>query len=1293
LFATLSVNAQRENDNRGADRFAATVSEIQGVCQVKDKGDTKSRRLKLGDGLKADQEVQCDPKAILRIRFRNNGVEKQISPASKQTGSLELAWHRIPNVTGTLPKEDGPTAPGGRRKGDDLPTKATTPVPSTRPQNVSATERERARQRGRTADPDVADLYWKKKQKYFLIVAAGKTAGVSNNLAFTRVDAQRVSSALTAAGYEKLEVLEDEQATRENFISALGKISSKPKTSQVIIYYSGHASTDLNKTDLWLQLYGQRQFGSYQGLSLSDIVKAARDGAYAGDLSIILDSCYSGGGAETTELSLKEAKDTTIFASSADYQSSYSMPLPNGGEMSAFTYFMIQGLGPAWDEVDGDHDGMMFYSELQAYIGTKLLEKMRDRGVPRIMEPQLFRQPSRSWLAYDARHALNLNSQARNQLRLRLSLEVQDPEATLKQLDQTIPANADAYARALHAIKAERFDEAERLLETAETEDRVSDAVVFWARAIVKERTEDSLGARIWYEKALAATSITNIELMFAAAFANANVGNLIRCKDLLNGILAASAEGGDSNEAVLGSLIMMTIFDYLEGNQPQAELYIRRLQAVGARVLDDKLGEDSNQIVDILADMVANKRVSATRRLEALRSSLSTKESSEQSDWKKLDEMFNLFLGLTEKKTAPATLPKDKLRDWSRFLNNHDSNSLVSLLQELRTSASESTAVSDLLRSPEVNALLVQTVDFARRHKSEKQKTTLTTAKGPVEIEIPGSERESTLESASLLEAAGDIYVLRAERKDVPDAEKLYKQVMSLADQEKLGPKVAFDALFKLASLYENAGRFIDTEALYTDCLAKLNESLGEQNLYTYALYKRLGDLYANWNRPEDAERWYRSLLRLSQSQPIGMWDTLSRETLAQFLVDHDRYEEAAALFEEVIARYEPRQKSAPWLVGESLWQDYFQLGKSYYKLGRFDVAERSLRKSFATQSSAEDPDSNWQSTILVWQWFTADSLKKHEEAARFYRELIRLVETDLAKPHPNELLGDNLRNLARSFRAIKEFSKADELLHLALALQKKTHGDESIETGRVWEGLGNLDLARGQYRNAIASFKIAQTIYEKSSSPALADLSYVLYRTGVANYSQLEFEQARLQLLRATTLLDQHLEAADPDNYSRHQLAIVERKLGHLEAARKVLQPFLDEAQPADPSRTLFALLELTTISRLQGDTQGANRWWARAQSASEKIDPEELQNDWSNFHYQKAMMALVNGRTGDALHLMAVAIAKGENDTEADQPLFLEYLDDYALILRKQGKEKEAVLVEQRAKEIRDRILREK
>lgn len=1277
----ISMHAQQEVENRGVDRFAATVSDLRGVCVVRDKANAKSRRLKLGDGLQAEQLLQCEAKGSLKIRFRSSGAEKEIK-------AVDPLWYQVPNVPSSLPKETGPRL-AGRRKGDDLPTTAATSGESVTAQQSVAADRARAAKTGNRGEPDVADLYWEKRQKYFLIVAAGKTAGVANDLAFTKVDAQRVGAALTAAGYEKLEILQDEQATRENFISALGKVSSKPKTAVVVIYYSGHASTDLEKTDLWLQLYGQKQFGKYYGLSLSDIVKAARGGSYKGDLSIILDSCYSGQGAETTGLSLKEAKDTTILASSADYQPSYSMPLPNGGEMSAFTYFLLEGLGPAWDQVDGDHDGIMFFNELQAYIGTKLLEKVRDRGVPQLMEPQLFGQSSKNWMAYDHRHALNLTTQPRIALRILRSLEVQDPEVAMKELGKTIPSNADAYVKALQAIKEEEFDDAERFLKTAEAEDRVSDAQVFWAQAIVKERTNDSAGARVLYEKALAATSTANIELMAATATANINVGNLIRGKYLFSGILDIQIEGGDFNEVILGSLFVMAVFEVMEGNQPQAELYIRRLRAVGAKVQADNLGEGSEEIINILADIVANKRVSARRRVEALRSSLATKYANNFGMLRQYNDLLNVLLGPTEKKIAPRPL-KDKLREWSGFLNDHDANGLLSLLQQFRTSSWESTAVSDSLRSPEVSALLVQTVDFANRHKSEKQKGTITTAKGPVEIELPGSERESALESASLLGTTGDLY---AERKDVAEAEKLYKQVMSLADEEKLETKIAVEAFFKLADLYENDGRFIDAETLYKDRLTKPIESLGEQNLYIFGLHKRLGDLYANWNRPKDAERSYRNLLRMTESGPVDMWDILGREALAKFLANHNRYEEASSLFEQVIASLEPRQKTAPWLAEESLRDDYFQLGRSYYGLGRFELAENNFKKAFGAESNKEEPDLNKQSATLVWQWFTANQLKKHNESARFYQELIRLIQADLARTQPNEFLGATLRDMVRWFRDSNEFSKADELLRLALTLEKKAHGPESLETGRVWESLGNLDFARGQYRNAIASFKSAQTIYEKVTPPSMADLSYVLYRTGLANYNQLEFEQARLQLIRSTTLLDQHPEAADPENYSRYQLAVVERRLAHFEEAKKILQPMIDESQSADPSDVLDALLELTTIARSQGALQEANQWWTRAQTASEKIDPKELRENWSLFHYQKAMMAFVNGKISEASPLMEAAVAIGENDTGSDQPLFIQYLDDYALILRRRGKDKDAVLIEQRAKQLRDQITREK
>src|SRR5438132_13689970 len=48
-------------------------------------------------------------------------------------------------------------------------------------------------------------------------------------------------------------------------------------------------------------------------------------------------------------------------------------------------------------------------------------------------------------------------------------------------------------------------------------------------------------------------------------------------------------------------------------------------------------------------------------------------------------------------------------------------------------------------------------------------------------------------------------------------------------------------------------------------------------------------------------------------------------------------RYAEAIPIFEPVIRWFERRRLTEPWLVeGSSLGDDYFQLAKSYYNVGR---------------------------------------------------------------------------------------------------------------------------------------------------------------------------------------------------------------------------------------------------------------------------------------------------------------------------------------------------------------------
>src|SRR6185369_18040457 len=94
---------------------------------------------------------------------------------------------------------------------------------------------------------------------------------------------------------------------------------------------------------------------------------------YKGELSIILDTCFSGVAANSTQL--KNNENTVVLTSSSRQQPSVSIASPEGKEISAFTYYLIQGLSDGWSRVDGDQDGIIMYSDLAVYIGNRLVER------------------------------------------------------------------------------------------------------------------------------------------------------------------------------------------------------------------------------------------------------------------------------------------------------------------------------------------------------------------------------------------------------------------------------------------------------------------------------------------------------------------------------------------------------------------------------------------------------------------------------------------------------------------------------------------------------------------------------------------------------------------------------------------------------------------------------------------------------------------------------------------------------------------------------------------------------
>jgi outer membrane protein OmpA-like peptidoglycan-associated protein len=327
---------------------------------------------------------------------------------------------------------------------------------------------------GPNLEIDVALEHWKSKSKFFIVVTATKSSVPEANLEFSTVNAEFVATKLRQHGYEQLtEPLSAETATKNNFIRALKKINELADNGLVVVYYSGHGVASDHDSELWLQLYGE-DLGPSFGLSVTNLISAARGGSYHGELIIVIDSCFSGQGT-LNALTPRQLDKTTILTSSSEIQSSRILTLPDGSQSSAFTFYLTEALTNGWANADFDRDGILEHSELLKYLRLRLNCARLQNKIDAPMTPKPFLFSNEQFFAYDQTKVRNWKSPLRQLLiteRLTRELatvtqsQTSKPQPSTKALAlaKLIPADADAYSRALKLIAEGKASDASSLL-------------------------------------------------------------------------------------------------------------------------------------------------------------------------------------------------------------------------------------------------------------------------------------------------------------------------------------------------------------------------------------------------------------------------------------------------------------------------------------------------------------------------------------------------------------------------------------------------------------------------------------------------------------------------------------------------------------------------------------------------------------------------------------------------------------------------------------------------------------
>lgn len=1274
--------AQAQEINSG--QFAATVRELKGRCFIKENEAAKPRILIVGEQLQADQQVLCEAKSHVKIRFRASGAERIIE------AKAGLSWFIIPNVPEVRNKAEGRIM--GRRKGE-----GDSQVPSGSP----AADEQRANARPISTDEfDPVDVYWKSRPKRFLLVAASNSTVTGNNLPFTKIDAMGVSKALIRLGYQPLGagILQGEAATAENFIGELQQIRQLPNDALVVVYYSGHAAVEPSGKDLWLQLYGQKKFGDHFGLSVDDLIGAARGITYKGELSIILDTCFSGVAANSTQL--KNNENTVILTSSTSQQSSVSIVSPPDPEVSAFTFYLIQGLSEGWSRVDGDQDGIIMYSDLAVYIGNRLVERFRNRTLLGPMQPQLFGVSDKNWIAYDAAQARNRNTEPRKTVELERSLKLQDPEKTARMLSETPSASRDSYLRALQAVNDDRFEEAMSSLGAAEKEGRVSSAQINWARGYVAASQNQLGAAREWFDRAVLETrNNPNADLVAYAAAMHFFVGNWPRAEELFKQVLqlpiAEPTTDDDSEDRLTTPMVlfMLSMINIFQGDITEADLYLKRLKDIDPKELEAQEEGASLLIpyLEAISDLVQQKTDSARRKLQALHDSVSL--DKEPNDFKNIlarfvQTMIDALLTADRRGKPDSTTTAAHFQEWESAIKKRDVATLLMLLTQTQILAASS---QEILNSAQAEDLLSRTVNLAHERKDEKPSKEVSTIDGVQVTVVKGDGKEFAIEAATLLVSAGQLYTTKG---DVGKAETLLKEGIALQLQQEGGAALSFGAVMQLVQVYEQSRRFAEAETELKKLLKEIREPLGEENLYAYLIQESLGKLYEKLKRPDDAETAYRESLKLGLA--LGSSSLIAnegRQTLADFLAGSNNHAEAVSLYEAAIRNLES-ESGRNLYADDSLGKLHFSLGKSYYNIANFEAAEKSVARAYEIFSS--DLEANLVETLdcLEWQWATARWLKKQPEADALYKKILDTIESELAKPEPNNELGDEIRKLAYWYKDW-DWDKSEQLFQLALKTEERLFGAESSQVGDVWLSWAELKESRHQISNSLEFLNKAEELYQKEGPEFAGRISYVKYQKGLNLYWRRDFQHAQQLLQQSAELLDQAVVSNDEDfvrnQWSRYTLAIVERNLQNYKVAKSILTTLLVPTQkpPLDPEYMVASFLELAVIARLQGNNAEVSEWLARASKQLDQMPADQWWRRRAKFAHERGMLALANNDYKEAELQLRNAVSLGTKDPYMDLITLADFMDDLSRVLHLRKRGKDASEMEKNAQQIRARF----
>jgi CHAT domain-containing protein len=259
-------------------------------------------------------------------------------------------------------------------------------------------------------------------------------------------------------------------------------------------------------------------------------------------------------------------------------------------------------------------------------------------------------------------------------------------------------------------------------------------------------------------------------------------------------------------------------------------------------------------------------------------------------------------------------------------------------------------------------------------------------------------------------------------------------------------------------------------------------------------------------------------------------------------------------------------------------------------YQVARRLYAERVAQMDTCRRLSAADVPEDGYATLALNQGALASEMGEHHEAATFYQRAADIWSRELGEDHP--FVGQALDNLASTYEARNQFTRANVLRQRALSIRQKSLGATHPNTARTLVNLARGVSAAGRPGEATKYLSEAVAIYRSGTSSAQPDgFASALSLQGAMAMQQGDFVSARTAYAEAAVVSEKMFAAGHPSvAQARAALATTDLALGsHSMAAAAALET--ERAARDVLVSTIKYLPERQALSYIQNRPRGVD------------------------------------------------------------------------------------------------------